>query len=119
MRHAQNVLKWSWQVRTNAWQIVQHGDAHVLQMLGGADAGQQQELAGNRTAPPDDDNLAVGAGGSEPRGVRNSTPTARSFSSSTRVAWAWVWMVRLGRLRAGRRYAAAVLQRRRLLVVVW
>ena len=45
---------------------------------------------------------------------RYSTPTARCCSKTTRVTCAWLSMVRFGRERIGRKYAAAALQRRPL-----
>src|SRR5690242_11020 len=50
---------------------------------------------------------------------RKVTPVARDPSSSTRVAKASVATVRLGRLRAGFRYASLVDQRRPLRQVTW
>ena len=91
------------QVGSHRRHVAHHRDAHVLQMLRRAQPGQQQQLRRAIGAAGDDHLAARARGAAALRGVWYSTPTARLFSISTRVAWAPVWTTRLARPRAGSR----------------
>ena len=93
-------------------------DAHVLQMLRRAQAGQQQQLRRAVGAAGHDDLAACARGAAACRRVVFDADRAVVLDQHARGVGAGAHH-QVGRVRAGCRYAFAVLQRRLLLVVVW
>src|SRR5215470_4713534 len=87
------------QVGADGSEVVRDLDTHLVQMVTRSDAGQQQELRRAVNAAGDTSPLALAI--SMPRDVRNSTPTARPFSMTIRVACAFGLTTRFRRPLAG------------------